>query len=136
MGSAKRQAANAYRLRGRRSDSRGSLPSDSSTNKVSGSTSDHRWEPSSASGTTWLTTWTDFNALNGFSSSWNGSQNTWGTPFLHTTPAGNSLTGDLYAVYNAAQAANNLVMVDVVNFNLVFQRSTDSTGATWNAPVL
>jgi hypothetical protein len=113
-----------------------------STNQVNCPTGFVRFEPSSSLGSTWVSSWAQYDETlpfpptngHGFTSAWGGP---WIQPFEHTLNG--DPTGDLYLNFNATQGRHNLVMLDIgqsAPCALAFRISTDAYGTDWNPPVV
>ena len=94
---------------------------------------DHRWEPSSSVGSTWVHSFSDPTAWPaGRTSSWNGSA--WATPVTHNWNA--NASGDLFLSYDSVRSRHVLVWLDLTSHAIVYRSSQNSTGASWNNPVM
>ncbi len=118
-----------------------------STNSVncyagSGCTQSYRWEPSSATASSWVTSWHDWGTVRGnvnpansnaYTSYWSGG---WAAPTLHQTTANNPLI-DTYLHWDAYRGRYMLVALDTGNVleHSVWVQSGDSSGANWNTIV-
>lgn len=106
-----------------------------SSNQVSHeSITGYRWEPSSAVGSTWATSFTTYpsstHTLTSYVSAWTGS--TWNGPTPLTTPNGSS-TFDVNLSFDATRNRFVFVLIDdVPGFsNAWYGYSTDSSGSAW-----
>ena len=92
-----------------------------------------RWEPSSAAGSTWATSWAAFpdsnpNSFNSYVSAWNGSA--WGTPTTLIAPNGQS-QGDVNLAYDSVRSRFVFVTLDGPGGNVWYGFSSDSSGTSW-----
>ena len=111
------------------------------TRPVSSLTSAHRWEPSSAAGSTWLISWNDINDASlsypGYTSSWDSFINEWRPPFEHRTPTGGQV-GDVNLAWDGTRNGGRFVLaMQDVNFpiSVYFRAPTDANGTSWSPPV-
>jgi hypothetical protein len=101
-----------------------------STNLVSndGSSAD-RWEPTSASGTTWVHAWAQIQDANSFASSWNGGS--WNPPQPLTAPNGLG-TNDVNMNWDSVRSRYVVVALDFGSpHNVWYGYSMDSSGTSW-----
>ena len=101
-----------------------------STNLVSSlAATGGRWEPSSAAGSTWATSFAILNPLQSYVTAWNGSS--WNSPQLMAPPNGFSAV-DFNLAYDSSQS--RFVFATVDNFaagSVWYGSSSDSSGASW-----
>ncbi len=105
-----------------------------STNQVSNEPfSGVRWEPSSAAGATWASSWASFpdsnpNSFNSYVSAWNGSS--WNAPTTLIAPNGQS-QGDVNVAWDAVRQRFVFVTLDGPGGNVWYGYSNDSSGTSW-----
>ncbi len=106
------------------------------TNRVSGTSSYTRWEPSGAAGSTWFHTWLEFvgSSINSYSSTWSGTG--WRSPVALTAGNGDT-TNDVNINWDSYRSRFVLAALDTTangNSNphdVWYAYSTDANGSAW-----
>ncbi len=105
---------------------------------VSGSTRAYRWEPSSAAGVSWATSWSESpgGSFPAYLSTWNGGTGSWGTPVPVRSLFNLSVdAGDVFLTWNSTLQRFEFVALDLPsgNSNIWYGYSTDAYGSGWVA---
>ena len=104
-----------------------------SRNQVSNeSVTGYRWEPSTAAGSTWASSWATYptsnpGAVTSYVNAWNGSS--W-QGAVQLTPPNGAQTGDVNLTWDSTRSRFVFALLDL-DENLWYGYSTDSSGTTW-----